>query len=200
MFERISDRWKKDASGALRLGAIAAASIVTATVTLSFLCAAAFVIALQRYGLVDACLAGAGVFLLATMALLGTYAIYVARRRRDAQARAALEPPALSALADPRVILAALQIVQAIGFKRLLPIAAIAGAAFALASRPALDGKTPRAKARRRDRRRHSEAMGAAKEESVPEDRSVPGRADAEPKDHRLLSRTFKCDVEACFD
>jgi hypothetical protein len=63
MFERISDRWKKDASGALRLGVIAAASIVTATVTLCFFGAAAFVIALQRYGLVDACLAGAGVFL-----------------------------------------------------------------------------------------------------------------------------------------
>ena len=95
MFERISDRWKKDASGALWLGVIAAASIVTATVTLSFLCAAAFVVALDRYGLVDACLAGAGVFLLATMALLGAYAIYVARRRRDAQARAALDPPAI---------------------------------------------------------------------------------------------------------
>ncbi len=137
MFERISDSWKKDASGALRLGVIAAASIVTATVTLCFLCAAAFVIALQRYGLVDACLAGAGMFLAATLALLGIYAIYVARRRREAQARAGMEPPALSALADPRVILAGLQIVQAIGFKRLLSILAIGGAAVALASRPA---------------------------------------------------------------
>jgi len=87
MFEPISDRWKKDASGALRLGVIAAASLVTATVTLSFLCAAAFVIALQRYGLVDARLAGAGVFLMATLALVGAYTIRVARRRRDAQAR-----------------------------------------------------------------------------------------------------------------
>ena len=151
MFERISDRWKKDASGALRLGAIAAASIVTATVALSFLCAAVFVVALDRYGLVDACLAGAGVFLLATMALLGAYAIYVARRRRDAQARAALEPSALSALADPQVILVAAQIVQAIGFKRLLPIAAIAGAAFALASRPASEGRRGGARAGRRE-------------------------------------------------
>jgi len=46
--------------------------------------------------------------------------------------RAALEPP--PALADPRVILAGLQIVQATGFKRLLPILAIGGAPFALAS------------------------------------------------------------------
>ena len=151
MFERISDRWKKDASGALWLVMIAAASLVAATVTVSFLCAAAFVVAFERYGLVDACLAGAGVFLVATMALLGTYAIYVARRRRDAQVRAALEPPPMSALADPRVILAGLQIVQAIGFKRLLPILAIGGAAFALASRPASEGRRRGARARRRE-------------------------------------------------
>ena len=115
---------------------IAAASIVTATVTLSFFAPQLSSSRCNRYGLVDACLAGAGVFLVATLALLGIYAIYVARRRREAQARAALEPPALSALADPRVILAGLQIVQAIGFKRLLLIFAIAGVAFALASRP----------------------------------------------------------------
>jgi hypothetical protein len=149
MFERIFDRWKKDASGALLLGVIAAASIVTATVAVTFLCAAAFVVALDRYGLVDACLAGAVVFLVATMALLGTYAIHVGRRRRNAQARAALEPPALSPLADPRLILAGLQIVQAIGYKRLLPIAAIAGAAFVLASRPRSEGRRRGARARR---------------------------------------------------
>ncbi len=130
---------------------IAAASLVAATVTVSFLCAAAFVVALERYGLVDAFLAGAGVFLVATMALLGTYAIYVARRRRDAQVRAALEPPPFSALADLRVILGGLQIVQAIGFKRLLPILAIGGAAFALASRPASEGRRRGARARGRE-------------------------------------------------
>ena len=141
MFERLSARWKNDARGALWLLVIATASLVTATVTLGFLCAAAFVIVLQRYGLVDACLAGAVAFFAATIALLGTYTIYVARRRRNAQARAALEPPPLLTLADPRVILVGLQIVQAIGFKRLLPIFAIGGAAFALASRPASEGR-----------------------------------------------------------
>jgi hypothetical protein len=95
-------------------------------VTVGFVCAAAFVVVRQRYGLVNACLARAGVFLVATIALLGTYAIYLGRRRRNAQARAALESPPISALADPP---AGLQIVQAIGFKRLLPILAIGGAA-----------------------------------------------------------------------
>ena len=151
MFERIFDRWKQDARGALLLGVIAAAAIVTATVAVSFLCAAAFVVALDRYGLVDACLAGAGVFLAAALALLGAYAIYVARRRRNARPRAALEPPAASPLADPRLILAGLQIVQAIGFKRLLPIAAIAGAAIVLVSRPRSEGSRRGARARRRE-------------------------------------------------
>ena len=166
MFERLSARWKNDASGALWQLVIATASFVTATGTLGFFCAAGFVIALQRYGLVEACLAGAGVFLVATIALLGTYAIYVAHRRRSAPARAALEPPPLSALADPRVILAALQIVQAIGFKRLLPILAIGGAAFALASRPASEGRRA-AREPAGANRRHFKATGAAKEKST---------------------------------
>jgi hypothetical protein len=151
MFERISDRWKSDARGALLRVVIAAAALVTATLTVSFLCAAAFVVAFERYGLVEACLAGAGVFLAATIALLGAYAIHAARRRRDAEARAAAEPPPLSALADPRLILVGLQIVQAIGVKRLLPILAVAGAAFALASRPASKGGRGGAKARGRE-------------------------------------------------
>jgi hypothetical protein len=46
VFERISDRWKKDARRS-SLGVNAVASLVIATVTLSFLCAAAFVIVLR---------------------------------------------------------------------------------------------------------------------------------------------------------
>ena len=133
MFERISERWRNEASGAMRLLALAAACVATATVTLSFLCAAAFVVALNRYGLVDACLVGAAVFLAATLILLATYAILAGRRRQQANARAALEQPP-SPLADPRLILLGLQIVQAIGIKRILPLLAIGGAAFAIAS------------------------------------------------------------------
>jgi len=136
MLERFSDRWKKEAGGTLRLAAIAAAAFVAFAVTLAFLCAAAFVVALDRYGLTDACLAGAGVFLAATIVLLGVYAGIAAKRRREAKLRAALEAAAPSPLADPRIILMGLQIVQAIGVKRLLPILAVGGAAFALSARP----------------------------------------------------------------
>jgi MFS family permease len=146
MFERVSDRWKNEASSGLRLIALAAASAAVAAVTLAFLCAAAFVAALDRYGLVVACLVGAGVFLAATLALLAAYATFAASRRREASARAAAEAQSLSPLVDPRLILLGLQIAQAIGIKRLLPILAVGAAAFALAR--------PMAK------RRRAEALG----------------------------------------
>jgi hypothetical protein len=147
MFERLSDRWRKEAVGAARLAAIAAAGVAAAGVALAFLCAAAFVAVLERYGLVDACLAGAAAFLAATVVLLVAYAGVAASSRQEARLRAMAEPPSSpSPLADPRLILVGLQVAQAIGFKRLLPILAVGGAAFLLARRP--DAGSRRARAR----------------------------------------------------
>ena len=56
MFEKVYDRWKSEASGAVRLYALAAACAAAAAIALGFVCAAAFVFVLNRYGLVDACL------------------------------------------------------------------------------------------------------------------------------------------------
>ena len=133
MFEKIYDRLKREASGSLRLLALAAACIGAAAIALGFLCAAAFVFVLNRYGLVDACLVGATIFLVATLILLAAYAALAARRRREEHARAAADAR-LSPLADPRLVLLGLQIVQAVGVKRLLPIMALGAAAFVLGS------------------------------------------------------------------
>jgi hypothetical protein len=43
----------------------------------------------------------------------------------------------LLTLADPRIIMVGLQVAQAIGFRRLLPLLAVGGAGLALAARPA---------------------------------------------------------------
>ena len=134
MFEKIYGRWKSEARGALRLLALAAACVGAAAIALGFACAAAFVFVLNRYGLVDACLVGAAVFLVATLILLAAYAALAARRRREELARATADTRPSSALADPRLVLLGLQIVQAVGVKRLLPIAALGAAAFALGS------------------------------------------------------------------
>jgi hypothetical protein len=145
MFERLSDRWRKEAVSAVRLAAIAAAGVAAAGVALAFLSAAAFVAIRERYGLVDACLAGAAAFLAATVVLLVVYAGVGASSRQEARAMA--EPSSSpSPLADPRLVLVGLQVAQAIGFKRLLPILAVGGAAFLLARRP--DAGSRRARAR----------------------------------------------------
>ena len=136
MLERLSDRWKREIGGALGRAAIATAAAAAGAVALAFLCAAVFVAVLERYGLVGACLAGAAFFLLVALVLLIVHSVAPARRRRTSErmrAPSESEPPSL--ISDPRLILAALQVVQAVGLRRLLPLVALGGAAFALASR-----------------------------------------------------------------
>ena len=75
MLEKFYDRWKGEAGGALRLLALAAASAGAAAAVLGFVCAAAFIFVMNRYGPVDACLAGATVFLVVTLILLAAYSV-----------------------------------------------------------------------------------------------------------------------------
>ena len=136
MLERLSDRWKAEASAALARVAVASAVAAAFAVALAFLCAAAFVVVLDRYGLIHACLAGAAFFSVVALVFLAVHAAIAQRQRRVAArmaARAAMETP--SPLTDPRLLLVAAQIVQAIGFRRLLPLVALGGFAFAVAQR-----------------------------------------------------------------
>ncbi len=126
-------RWKSEASSAIRLFALAGACAGAAAIALGFISAAAFVAALRRYGLVEACLVGAGVYLVAALLLLAVYAELAAHRRREELKRAAAEKGS-SPLADPRLVLLGLQIAQAIGMRRLLPILALGAVALALGS------------------------------------------------------------------
>lgn len=148
MFEKLLARWRAAAANSLKMMVIAAVLLIAAGVTFAFLCAAAFIAALNAFGPVYACLVGAGAFLLATLFLLALYAALAARRRRiaaDEAARARAEAEAASPLADPRLILTGLQIVQAVGVRRFIPLLAVGAAAFALASRSTRGGtRAPR--------------------------------------------------------
>ena len=85
MFARMIDDFKDSTSTALRLTSLAAVVVVALFIMISFLCAAAFVYVLQTWGLIEACLTGAGIFLLlALIAAIG----YVVRKNR-VKARAA---------------------------------------------------------------------------------------------------------------
>ncbi|WP_061025212.1 hypothetical protein [Bradyrhizobium sp. CCH5-F6] len=134
MFQRIIDGISASAGTTVRLTSLAAAAAFALFVTTCFLCAAAFISVLEQYGPVQACLAGAGIFFLLTITAAGSYWGYkreVQKRARIAAERAA-RSTAQSMLADPMLLATGLQIVRAIGMKRLLPILAIGGVALGI--------------------------------------------------------------------
>jgi hypothetical protein len=148
MFQRMIDDLKDSTGTALRLTSLAAAAGLALLVMISFLCAAAFVYALQRYGLIEACLAGAGVFLAVTLITAGCYVVRKNKLRARAEVKARAAETARSsiqtALADPMLVAAGIQVIRAIGIKKLIPILALGGLALGLlASRNASAGEAP---------------------------------------------------------
>jgi hypothetical protein len=142
MFGRMIDDFKDSTGTVLRLTSLAAAAAVALFITTSFLCAAAFVFVLERYGLVPACLTGAGVFFVVTLIAAGCYMV----RKNQVKARAAetAKSAVHSALADPMLVAAGIQIIRAIGVKKLIPILALGGLALGLlASRNASSDEAP---------------------------------------------------------
>ncbi|SDT40949.1 hypothetical protein [Bradyrhizobium canariense] len=130
MFQRMIDDFKESTGTAMRLTSLAAAVAMALFVTTSFLCAAAFIFVLRKYGPVEACLTGAGIFFVVTLIAAGCYMV----RKNQVKARAAetAKSAVHSALADPMLVAAGLQVVRAIGIKRLIPILAVGGLALGL--------------------------------------------------------------------
>ncbi|WGR94215.1 MULTISPECIES: hypothetical protein [unclassified Bradyrhizobium] len=142
MLQRLIDDVKQSAGNALRLTSLAGAVAAALFITIVFLCAAAFVFVLQHYGPVEACLAGAALFFVVT--LIAAIAYTVRKREMRRQAEKAAKAAAANALTDPVVIATGLQIVRAIGAKRLIPILAVGGLALGLmASRSAAGSNEP---------------------------------------------------------
>jgi hypothetical protein len=142
MFARMIDDFKQSTSTALRLTSLAAAVAVALFITLAFLCAAAFVYVLQTYGLIEACLTGAGIFLL--VALIAGIGYMVRRNSTKARAAETAKSAVHTALADPMLVAAGIQVVRAIGIKRLIPILAVGGLALGiLASRNTQTDEAP---------------------------------------------------------
>ncbi len=87
MFQRLIDDLKESTGTTVRMTSLAVAAAVGLFITISFLCAAAFVFVLQHYGLVQACLTGAAIFfivtLIAAISLYGPQAPDQDARRRN---------------------------------------------------------------------------------------------------------------------
>jgi hypothetical protein len=111
-------------------------------VTTSFLCAAAFVFVLEKYGLIQACLTGAGIFFVVTLIAAGCYMMRKnqVKTRVEETTKSAMQ----TALADPMLVAAGIQVIRAIGIKKLIPILAVGGLALGfLASRNTTSDEAP---------------------------------------------------------
>ena len=113
-------------------GAIAAAA---GTAAFLFAVVAAFLWFQQHYDAIVACFVVGGMFLLVAVIALALLAI---ARRRAARRKAREEAEAANAmpswLADPAIMLTALQIARTIGFRKIIPLALAGFAAFGAAS------------------------------------------------------------------
>ncbi len=133
MLHKFIDDFRESTGTALRLTSLAAAVAVSLFITTGFLCAAAFVFVLERYGLMYACLAGAGVFFVATMLAAICYAVRKHQvRRAPVEAAKEAKSALQTALSDPMMVAAALQVVRTVGITRLVPILAVGGIALGL--------------------------------------------------------------------
>jgi small-conductance mechanosensitive channel len=126
MFQRIADDFKEQTAAALRLTSLAAGAAIALFITIAFLCAAAFIAVLRKYGAIEACLTGAAIFFVVTLVVAGSYMVRRRATRRHAQAAAQ------SVLADPMVVTAGLQLLRTVGIKKLLPLLAVGGLALGL--------------------------------------------------------------------
>jgi len=139
---RMIDDLKESTGVAVRMTSLAAGIAIASFVTISFLCAAAFVYVLQAYGLIEACLTGAAIFFV--IALIGIVVYAVRRNQIRQEAREAPKSALHTALTDPMVVAAGIQAAHAIGIKRLVPLLAVGGLALGLlASRSSSQHEAP---------------------------------------------------------
>jgi len=150
MFQRMIDDFKEQTGLALRQSSLAAAAALALFITTSFLCAAAFVVVLEKYGLMQACLAGAALFFIVTMITAGSYMVRKHqievrdRERAKERAKDAARSALHVGLTDPMIVATGLQVIRAIGIKRLIPILAVGGLALGfLASRHTAADEAP---------------------------------------------------------
>jgi hypothetical protein len=143
MIQQMFEDIKAGTGNALRLSSLALAMSLALFISFSFLCAAVFVLVLERLGLIEALLSEAGIFLVVSLISAFVYRAHkrkaelISRQRQD-EVRAAQAAEAAAAseavkstiqgvLTDPLVLAAGLQAARGIGAKRLIPLLALVG-------------------------------------------------------------------------
>lgn len=131
MLKNIIDDLKNSTGNSLRMTLLIALAGFAGFVALCFLCAAVFIAVMQRYGLVEACLAIAGIFVVVAAIFAQVYATKQkqARERAAAAARAAARAAANAPLIDPMLVATGIQVARSLGLKKVIPLLALAGVA-----------------------------------------------------------------------
>ncbi len=130
MLARMIEGLKDSTSAAIRLTALLAVLAIALLAAVGFLSAAAVISVLNSYGPIEACLTGAAIFIL--IAVIAA-ALYVEQKRRArVRAEEAVKSTFHTALADPVVVATGIQMVRAIGVRKLIPILALGGLALGL--------------------------------------------------------------------
>ena len=134
MLARMIDDLKESTGTAVRTTSLAAMIVVALFVTISFLTAAAFIYVWQNFGLIEACLTGAGIFLVLALIGVVVYALRKQRARRHAEqmAKDTAKSALHTALADPAMMAIGVQLIRTIGVKKLVPLLAVGGLALGL--------------------------------------------------------------------
>lgn len=131
MLKGLIDDLKNSTGNSLRMTSLVALAGFAGFVALCFLCAAAFIAMMQRYGLIEACLTIAGIFMLVAVIFAQVYITKQkrARERAAAAARAAARAAANAPLIDPMMVATGIQIARTLGLKKVIPLLALAGVA-----------------------------------------------------------------------
>ena len=123
----------------------AAVAAVSAAIAVGFGLLAAFILLAQRFDLLTAGLAMAGLFL--AIAVIAGLAALLVRRRTIARARRELAARRSAHWLDPRLLAVGLQVGQAMGWRRLMAVAAVGVLAIGLArdwtAHPSRDASPP---------------------------------------------------------
>lgn len=131
MLKSIIDDLKNSTGNSLRMTSLMALAGFAGFVALCFLCVAAFIAVMQRYGVIEACLTIAGIFLVIAAIFAQIYATKQkqARERAAAAARAAARAAANAPLIDPMLVATGIQIARTLGLKKVIPLLALVGVA-----------------------------------------------------------------------
>ena len=132
MFERAIGSWRRVVAAEMRVAAVGVAAFSAAAVTLGLLCAALFVVVMDRYNVLYACLSVAVVFFGIAAAL---FVQYLTARDEAEREAAASRTTRQSLLVDPFVLATGVQIIRAIGIKKAVTLLAVVGTGVAQASR-----------------------------------------------------------------